>query len=67
MAVMSSRQVWRRCALCNGGRKTCFSCGGSGKVAPGWQKCNECNGFGTVMCTNCAGNGGWRETIWGGN
>lgn len=42
----------------------CFACGGSGKVSPGWQKCYDCNGFGSVLCTNCGGSGGWRESTW---
>jgi len=61
---MSSRQVWKKCTFCNAGRRTCFHCGGSGKVSPGWQTCYDCKGFGTVMCSECAGSGGRRETVW---
>lgn len=61
---MSSKQVWKKCTFCNNGRRTCFKCGGSGKVSPGWQTCYDCKGMGTGLCTECGGNGGRRETIW---
>ncbi|HEX6560463.1 MAG TPA: hypothetical protein VFA15_00360 [Nitrososphaera sp.] len=61
---MPARQVWKKCTFCNSGRKMCFACSGSGKVSPGWQKCYDCNGFGSVLCTNCGGSGGWRESTW---
>ena len=61
---MSSTRVWKQCTFCSSGRKRCLACGGSGKVSPGWQKCNDCNGFGSSLCTNCGGSGGKWDTIW---
>ncbi|WP_337863837.1 hypothetical protein [Nitrososphaera sp.] len=55
---MSAARVWKKCAFCSSGRKRCFTCGGSGKVAPGWQTCSNCNGFGSTICTDCGGSGG---------
>lgn len=61
---MSSKRVWKQCTFCSSGRKRCMNCGGSGKYGPGWEKCRDCNGFGTMICTNCGGGGGRWETIW---
>ncbi len=41
--------------------ETCSGCGGSGDNSAG-NKCQFCNGFGTVTCSTCKGKGYYYET-----
>lgn len=60
----SSRYVWQDCQFCDGGKKTCTSCNGSGKLPLKGNtysvsdQCRECRGTGRSMCLYCGGQGG---------
>ena len=42
--------------------ETCPGCNGSGDTSSG-NKCQYCNGFGTVTCSTCKGKGYYYETV----